>query len=92
MLLGFLTFKSRYVPKLFGLLLLLAGISYVVDYFSRFLFPEAHLPVSTYLGWGEPIFMIWLLVAGVLLEAVLLELTLVDLLMLEMDVQHGFNP
>ncbi len=62
-ILGYLTFKSTYVPKFYGLLLGLAGMSYLVDYFSRFLNPEAHLPISTYLGWGEPVFMIWLLIA-----------------------------
>ena len=63
-LLGYLALKSGYIPKFFGILLTLAGLSYLIDYFSRFLFPEAYLPVGTYLGWGEPIFMFWLLFRG----------------------------
>ena len=63
-LLGYLALKSDYIPKFFGILLTLAGLSYLIDYFSRFLFPEAYLPISTYLGWGELIFMLWLLFRG----------------------------
>ncbi|CAN0406055.1 unnamed protein product [Ectocarpus sp. 13 AM-2016] len=67
-LLGYLAFKSGYIPKFFGIILTLAGLSYLIDYFSRFLFPEAYLPVSTYFGWGELIFMFWLLFKGGLME------------------------
>lgn len=62
--LGYLTFKSGYVPKVLGILMIVAGASYVIDYFSLFLFPENPLPLSTYLGWGELIFMLWLLFKG----------------------------
>ncbi|NHF59688.1 DUF4386 domain-containing protein [Flavobacteriaceae bacterium TP-CH-4] len=62
--LGYLAFKSAYVPKILGILLILAGLSYLIDYFARFLFPENPLPVSTYFGWGELIFMFWLLFKG----------------------------
>ncbi|NAY91340.1 DUF4386 family protein [Muricauda sp. JGD-17] len=63
-LLGYLAFKADYVPKIWGVLLLIAGLSYLIDYFFRFLFPEVNLPLSTYLGWGEPVFMFWLLFKG----------------------------
>ena len=63
-LLGYLALKSTYIPKILGILLVIAGLSYLMDYFTRFLFPENPLPVSTYFGWGELIFMFWLLFKG----------------------------
>ena len=64
LLLGVLAYRSSFVPKALGVLLTLVGLAYLIDYFSRFLFPENFLPVSTYLGWGELIFMFWLLFKG----------------------------
>lgn len=40
LLLGVLIFKSSSIPKLFGVLIATAGISYQLDSFAHFLFPE----------------------------------------------------
>ncbi len=63
-ILGYLVFKSSYNPKILGVLLMIVGLSYLIDYMARFLFPENSLPVSTYFGWGELVFMLWLLFIG----------------------------
>lgn len=63
-LLGYLALKSAYVPKILGILLTIAGASYLIDYATQFLFPGINFPISTYLGWGELIFMFWLLYKG----------------------------
>lgn len=62
--LGYLVFKSNYIPKVLGVLLILAGFSYLIDYFGKFLFPNFDVPISMVLGWGELIFMFWLLFKG----------------------------
>jgi hypothetical protein len=63
-LIGYLAFKSDYIPKILGIVLILTGSSYLVDYFGKILFPNM-LTVSTVFGWGELLFMIWLLYKGV---------------------------
>jgi Domain of unknown function (DUF4386) len=68
-LLGYLSLKSDYIPKIFGVLLLLAGLSYLIDHFSKFLFPNFNVNISMLLGWGELIFMFWLLIKGTKIES-----------------------
>jgi hypothetical protein len=62
--LGYLVFKSDYVPRILGVLLIAAGLSYLIEYFGKFLFPNFDLPISMVLGWGELLFMFWLLFKG----------------------------
>jgi len=63
-LLGYLAFRSGFIPKIFGILLLLAGASYFIDYFGVFLIPGFNLNSSLIFGWGELIFMFWLIYWG----------------------------
>lgn len=63
-LLGYLVFKSDYIPKILGALLFAAGLSYLIDYFGKFLSPSYDLNLATLIGWGELIFMFWLLFKG----------------------------
>ncbi len=63
-LIGFLILKSDYIPKVLGIILILVGIAYLADYFSKFLFPAYELNAATYLGWGELLLMFWLLIKG----------------------------
>lgn len=63
-LLGVVAFRSKFVPKIIGGILILAGTSYLVDYLGRMLFPELGLGVSFIFGYGELIFMAWLLIWG----------------------------
>ena len=63
-LLGYLGFKSGYIPKTLGTLLVIAGIGYLVYNFGKFLFPDYDLIIATSAGWGELIFAFWLLFKG----------------------------
>ncbi len=63
-LLGYLAFKSGYIPRFMGILLLLAGLSYLIDHFGKFLVPSYDLNIATIIGWGELLFMFWLLFKG----------------------------
>ena len=62
--LGYLAFKSDYIPKILGILLMAAGLGYLIDYFGSLLFPNSDVAISLVLGWGELIFMFWLLFKG----------------------------
>jgi hypothetical protein len=63
-LLGVVAFRSGFIPKVVGVILLLAGTSYVIDYLGWIIFPDLSLGVSFIFGWGELIFMLWLLFWG----------------------------
>jgi hypothetical protein len=63
-IIGYLIFKSDTIPRILGVLLILAGGSYLIDYFGKFLNPEYDLNIATFMGWGELIFMFWLLLRG----------------------------
>lgn len=62
--LGYLAIQSNYIPKFLGILLMAAGLGYLVDYFSKILFPNFNLAISMVVGWGEFLFMFWLLTRG----------------------------
>lgn len=64
LVLGVVVFRSGFCPKLIGLFLTAAGVSYLVDYLGWMLFPHLKLGLSYIFGYGELIFMLWLLVWG----------------------------
>jgi hypothetical protein len=69
---GYLIFKSGFIPKTVGLLMVLAGLSYLVNSFAMLLSPTIHssllpgilLPAFI----GELVFALWLTVKGVNLD------------------------
>ena len=63
-LLGYLVYKATYVPKIFGVILLIAGLSWVIDNLSTFLFPQVNTQFLFIFTMGELIFMFWLLIRG----------------------------
>ncbi len=64
-LLGYLVLKSNYVPKIIGILLILAGIGYLIEYHLKpLLFPGYNTEYLMITFFGELIFMIWLLLKG----------------------------
>jgi len=63
-LLGYLVYKANYIPKIFGIILIIAGLSWVIDKLSSFLFPEINTQFLFILTLGELIFMLWLLIKG----------------------------
>jgi len=64
--LGYLIFKSAYIPKLLGVLLMLGCFGYLTLFFQHFLFPEVELPafVSLPASLGELGTCLWLLIMG----------------------------
>ena len=65
---GALVYKSRFLPRILGVLLIIAGIGYVADSLTHLLFPaytEIAFKLMTVAGaLGEGSTMLWLLVVG----------------------------
>jgi hypothetical protein len=64
-LLGYLVFKSGYIPRILGVLLIIAGLGYPIDSFAVFLFPDYDVTIAMFTFIGELLFMLWLLFKGV---------------------------
>lgn len=68
--LGRLVFKSGYLPKAIGVLLMIGTVTYLIDVFGGVLFSEFHQYVNTRLlilpaAFGEIGLCLWLLIFGV---------------------------
>ena len=65
---GLLVIKSGFIPKIFGILLIITGIAYCFEFFISLLFPEYRAFLSQFIFvfyFGEPAIMLWLLIKGV---------------------------
>ncbi len=62
--LAYLAYRSGYVPKLFGILLAIAGFGYVFDTVVRVLVRGSTSDVSAITGTGEFVFALWLVIRG----------------------------
>ncbi len=65
---GYLVFKSGYIPRILGILLIIAGFGYVIDVVTFFLIPNFDATVSLFTWWGELLIALWLLIKGVNIE------------------------
>jgi hypothetical protein len=63
-LLGVLVLRSTYIPRLLGILLIIAGFGYLINALRPILFPTINIDFAQYTFYGELIFMVWLLVKG----------------------------
>lgn len=66
--LGFLVFKSDFLPKFFGIMLIIAAFGYLIGFFFSFLFPNysaAIQPIYIQPALAEISFCLWLLIRGV---------------------------
>jgi hypothetical protein len=63
-LLGYLVFRSGYIPRILGILLAVAGLGYACHYLGPYLFPGLNLRWVMILFFGELIWMLWLLIRG----------------------------
>lgn len=64
LVLGYLAYRSGYVPRVLGVLLAIAGLGYVIDSFGVMLSPVAWTDVSTYTFLGEFLLALWLVIRG----------------------------
>jgi hypothetical protein len=63
-LLGYLVFKSNYIPRILGVLLIIAGLGYLITTLKPYLFPNFNSDIARFTFYGELIFMLWLLIKG----------------------------
>jgi hypothetical protein len=63
---GYLVFKSGFLPRIFGVLLMLGCFGYIVRFFGALLFPDIAIPgfVSKPGAFGEIGICLWLLIMG----------------------------
>jgi hypothetical protein len=67
-LLGYLVFKSGFLPRVLGVLLMIGGAAYAIDGFAAVLLPAPGVNLAAFVGWGEILFALWLVVRGVNVE------------------------
>jgi hypothetical protein len=63
-LLGYLIYRSGYIPRLLGVLLVIDGLGWVIDSLQPYLYPNAHLQFLFITFFGEIFLMFWLLIRG----------------------------
>jgi hypothetical protein len=63
-LLGYLIYRSGYIPRILGILLAVDGFGWVINSLRPYLFPNAHLGYLFIAFLGELFFMLWLLIRG----------------------------
>lgn len=65
---GYLVFKSGFLPKIIGALLIVASFGYVIDSFMYFFDPSFGISFSEFTFLGEALITFWLLFKGVNVE------------------------
>lgn len=63
-LLGYLVLKSNYTPKYLGILLIIAGLGYLIDSLGKILIHDYNLTIGMFTFIGELLLMFWLLIKG----------------------------
>jgi len=66
--LGYLVFKSGFLPRILGVLLIIAGFGYIINSVALFILPDFNIRVTDYTFIGELLFLLWLLFKGVNVE------------------------
>lgn len=66
---GYLVFKSGFLPRILGILLMMGCFGYLIDFFGRMLFPGYTETIARFVGLpasiGEIGICLWLLIVGV---------------------------
>jgi hypothetical protein len=63
--LGYLVFKSRFLPRLLGALLMIGCVGYLIDVGIAVLLPDLDVTVSQFTFIGELLLPLWLVIKGV---------------------------
>jgi hypothetical protein len=65
---GYLVYKSGFLPRILGVLLMIGCFGYLIDFFTFFLLPNFDAALSQFTGIGEILMALWLLIKGVNVE------------------------
>lgn len=63
-ILGYLVLKSNYIPKFLGILLIIAGLGYLIDSLGKIFIPGYNVTIAMFTFIGELLLMFWLLIKG----------------------------
>jgi len=63
-LLGYLIYRSHYIPRIIGILLALDGLVWIVNPLQPYLYPNAHLGFLFPISFVELILPLWLVIRG----------------------------
>jgi hypothetical protein len=66
--LGYLVYKSGFLPRVLGILLMISCFGYLIDFATFFLFPNFGVAINVFTGWAELFLCLWLLIKGVNVE------------------------
>jgi hypothetical protein len=64
LLIGYLAYRSGFMAKVFGILLVIAGLGYIADGFVAVLVPGPSISIGQFTFVGEFALMLWLLIRG----------------------------
>jgi len=65
---GYLVFKSSFLPRILGILLIIGCFGYLIESFTFFLLPNYEVTIALFTFWGEVLLPLWLLIKGVNVE------------------------
>jgi hypothetical protein len=65
LVLGYLVFKSKYFPKFLGILVIVAGIGYLIDSLGKLFLPDYKMTIAMFTFIGELLLMFWLFWKGI---------------------------
>ena len=65
---GYLVFKSGYIPRILGILLMIGCVGYQIDFLTTMLFPDLNVLISGVTSMGEILLPLWLVIKGVDVE------------------------
>lgn len=63
--LGYLVFKSGFLPRILGIYVMIGCFGYLIDFATYFLIPNFETTINMFTGWGELLLCLWLLIKGV---------------------------
>jgi hypothetical protein len=63
-LLGYLIFKSTYMPRIIGVLIIVDGLGWIISTMQPVLFPHINLDFIAITYFGELVLLFWLLIKG----------------------------
>ena len=66
--LGYLVFKSGFLPRILGIYLMISCFGYLVDFSAFFLLSNSGVAINMLTGWAELLLCLWLLIKGVNVE------------------------
>jgi hypothetical protein len=64
LLIGYLAYRSGFMAKVFGILLVVAGLGYIADGFVAVLVPGPTISLGQFTFVGEAALIFWLLIKG----------------------------